>query len=166
MVKFSMRYFDSIACGLSCVLVAGAGFAQAPAATGRPVAVQAAAPAFREIDDPHSGVRWLVVKDMEHPGGPGRLVPLAAGRHPDVPLDLPFHAPKLAAAAPVIRAGDRIVVEEHTDVVDAVLEAVALGPAVEQGPLNARLRIGGRVVRVVALAPGRARLFSKGEARP
>jgi hypothetical protein len=69
-------------------------------------------------------------------------------------------------AVPVIRAGDRIVVEEHTDVVDAVLEAVALGPAVEQGPLDVRLRIGGRVVRVVALAPGRARLFSKGEARP
>jgi hypothetical protein len=99
---------------------------------------------------------------MEHPGGPGRLVPLGAGRH----ADLPLHTAKLAMAVPVIRAGDRIVVEEHTDVVDAVLEAVALGPAVEQGPLDVRLRIGGRVVRVVALAPGRARLFSKGEARP
>jgi hypothetical protein len=164
MVKFFMRYFVPISCGLYCVLVAGAGFAQAPAAP-RPTAVPASAqvPAFREIDDPHSGARWLVVRDMEHPGGPGRLVPLGAGqRHGNLPLN----APKLAAAAPVIRAGDRIVVEEHTDVVDAVLEAVALGPAVEQGPLEARLRIGGRVVRVVALAPGRARLTAKGEARP
>jgi hypothetical protein len=164
MVKSSMRYFDSIACGL-CVLAAGAGFAQAPAATVRPAAGQAAAggPAFHEIDDPHSGARWLVVRDAEHPGGPGRLIPLGAGhRH----ADLPLHAAKVAMAAPVIRAGDRIVVEEHTDVVDAVLEALALGPAVEQGALNARLRIGGRVVRVVALAPGRARLAAKVEARP
>jgi hypothetical protein len=163
-VKFFMRYLVPISCGLYCVLVAGAGFGQAPAATPGPKSgpVAAQAPAFREIDDPHSGARWLVVKDMEHPGGPGRLVPLGAGVH----ADLPHNAPKLAVAAPVIRAGDRIVVEEHTDVVDAVLEAVALGPALEQGPLDARLRIGGRVVRVVALAPGRARLTAKGEARP
>jgi hypothetical protein len=107
-----------------------------------------------------------VVKDIEHPGGPGRLVPLEAGRHADAPLrGTNFTAPKLAGSAPVIRAGDRIVVEEHTDVVDAVLEAVALGPAVEQGPLDARLRIGGRVVRVVALAPGRARLTAQGETK-
>lgn len=164
-----MRYFVPLSCGLYWVLLAGAGFAQAPAATAGPAAVQvpAEAPAFREIDDPHSGMRWLVVRDAEHPGGPGRVVPLGAGERGDLPLRAPkLRAAKLAAAAPVIRAGDRIVVEEHTDVVDAALEAVALGPAVEQGALNVRLKIGGRVVRVVAVAPGRARLAAKGEARP
>ncbi len=161
-----MRYLDSISVrvvlrsggGRRCGSLSAGGDRQAGCSSGD----CGWGSAFREIDDPHSGARWLVVKDIEHPGGPGRLVPLGAGWHAEVLL----HAPKLAVAAPVIRAGDRIVVEEHTDVVDAVLEAVALGPAVEQGPLDARLRIGGRVVRVVALATGRARLFSKGEARP
>jgi hypothetical protein len=67
--------------------------------------------------------------------------------------------------APVIRAGDLIVVEEHTEVVDAVLEAVALGPAAEHGTLHARLRIGGRVVQATAVAPGRAQLAAR-EAKP
>ena len=28
----------------------------------------------REIDDPHSGDRWLLVRDASHPGGPGLLL--------------------------------------------------------------------------------------------
>jgi type IV secretory pathway VirB3-like protein len=70
------------------------------------------------------------------------------------------------AVVPVIHAGDRIVVEEHTQVIDAVFEAVSLQPAIEQGAFRARLRIGGRVVRVIALAPGRARVAAETEARP
>ena len=29
---------------------------------------------IREIDDPHSGDRWLLLRDPNRPGGPGRLV--------------------------------------------------------------------------------------------
>src|ERR1035437_3168930 len=28
----------------------------------------------REIDDPQNGARWLLVRNKEHPGGPGRLI--------------------------------------------------------------------------------------------
>src|ERR1039458_10642181 len=28
----------------------------------------------REIDDPHTGHSWLLVRNDRHPGGPGRLV--------------------------------------------------------------------------------------------
>ena len=42
------------------------------------------------------------------------------------------------------------MVEEHTAVVDARLEAVALGPAAKGGEFRARLKIGGKVVRVIA----------------
>jgi flagella basal body P-ring formation protein FlgA len=58
----------------------------------------------------------------------------------------------------IIRGGDRLVVEQNTAVIEARLEAVALGPARRGATFQARLKIGGKVVRVVALAPGRAEL--------
>jgi hypothetical protein len=153
-----MNTRSAILYGFAWVLAAGCVPAQAPAAAGK----AAADAALREIDDPHSGARWLLSKDAEHPGGPGRLVQLGK----DEQAGSAGKRPRPAPAAPVIRAGDRIVVEEHTDVVDAAFEAVALGPAVERRRLHARLKIGGRVVRVIALGPGRARLATAEEARP
>jgi hypothetical protein len=114
----------------------------------------------REIDDPHTGGRWLLTRNPLHPAGPGRLVLAREMRiavlRPGVPLVEPPH--------PVIHAGDRLVVEENTAVVEARLEAVALGPAMAGSPLDVRLKIGGKVVRAVALGPGRAAFLA--EARP
>ena len=153
-----MRYPRRIGWGFGWTLLVGvAVLAQAPAAVSKP----AGASAVREIDDPHAGIRWLLIKDAEHPGGPGRLVPLGDGEFEKRTL---ARSAELVAAQ-VIRAGDRIAVEEHTDRVDAVLEAVALGSAVEQGWFEARLRIGGRVVRVVAIRAGHARLPSNAEVK-
>jgi hypothetical protein len=127
--------------------------------------VSAQAPVIREIDDPHTGARWLLMRNPIHPGGPGRLVLLAngdpsgGGRAAGVELQ-PVNL------RPVIRAGERLVVEEHTQVVEARLEAVALNPAAAGSVLNARLKMGGKVVRAVALAPGRAVLQPHVEARP
>ncbi len=153
-----MRYLRRIGWGLCWALPAGlAVLAQAPA-----VGKQAGTPAVREIDDPHSGIRWVLVKDAEHPAGPGRLVPVGVGEYGMRKLT----GSEDVVALPVIHVGDRIVVEEHTERVDAVLEAVALGPAVEQGWFRARLRIGGRVVRVVAVRAGHAMLAANAEAKP
>jgi hypothetical protein len=124
---------------------------------------------YREIDDPHTGDRWLLTRNHEFPGGPGRLVRVAAysGAAGD---SRPSGAPRQiaeqtgVAALPVIRTGDRLIVEEHTAVVDAALEARALRPAALGAVFEARLAMGGRVVRVVALGPGRAAL--EPEARP
>jgi hypothetical protein len=146
--------------GFTCVFLAGAALAQVPMATVRLDApVEGPGSAMREIVDPHSGTRWLLVKDEKHPGGPGRLLQPGRDGHAVSGVSRP-------AAAPIIHAGDRIVVEEHTDVVDAVLEATALGVAAERGEFQARLRVGGRVVRVTAIAPGRAGLAAGSEARP
>jgi hypothetical protein len=154
-----MRYLKGIGWGLCWALLAGlAVLAQPPAVMEKPAGIAA----VREIDDPHSGTRWVLVKDAEHPGGPGRLVPVGSGGQGWLGL----RESARAVAMPMIHAGDRILVEEHTEKVDAVLEAVALGPAVEQGSLHARLRIGGRVVRVVAVGAGRARLSADAEAKP
>jgi flagella basal body P-ring formation protein FlgA len=66
---------------------------------------------------------------------------------------------------PVIRAGDRLVVEENTAVIEARLEAVALGPAALGSSFDVRLKLGGKVARAVALAPGRAAFQAHAEVR-
>jgi hypothetical protein len=113
----------------------------------------------REIDDQPTGNRWLLERDPARPAGPGRLV-LAGGRSNRAagePTAMKDNAP-----VPVIRPGDRIIVEQHTPILDARLEAVALNPAFTGSPLAVRLVIGGRVVRALALGPGRARLAPEG----
>ena len=139
------------------------------------VSNRVAPPAFspqvlREIDDPSNGNRWLLVRDGSPPGGPGRLllasssasVRLAAAprKRPSAqspPLSAPaFAAPTLAA--PVIHPGDALIVEETTPLVEARLTATALGVAPVGALFTARLEIGGKVVRVRALSPGRASL--------
>ncbi len=111
---------------------------------------------LREIDDPFTGNLWLLLRDPDRPAGPARLV--LAGqrtsfqeRKGNGPLP---SAP--VAEEPVIHAGDALLVEEHTPVADTRLEAVALGSAVKGACLRARLKIGGRVVKVEAVSPGHA----------
>jgi hypothetical protein len=125
-----------------------------------PVPASISGEIVREIDDPHTGTRWLLMRDLSHPGGPGRLVPAANPRSEARPNE-----PVAEPVRPVIRAGDRLVVEEDTAVVSSRLEAVALGPATIGSSFDARLKIGGRVVRVLALATGRAAFKPEGEAR-
>jgi hypothetical protein len=116
----------------------------------------------RVVDDPATGDRWVLERDAQHPGGPGRMVLVAQGlvfpgrerafvAHPD-------SGREAATAAALIHAGDHLIVEEHTRLLDAVLEAIALGSAKEGGTFRVRLSIGGQVLRAVAVAPGRALL--------
>jgi len=148
-------------------------------------AMPAGGEVVREIDDPHSGARWLLMRDSVHPGGPGRMVLAFSPRgqalgsagnevgneirgdaRTEFRRDSGQPLAGSAPAQPVIRAGDRLTVEENTAVVEARLEAVALNPAAVGSGLNARLAIGGRVVRVVAVAAGRAALQAETASRP
>ena len=101
----------------------------------------------QEIDDPSTGIRWVLSPDGIRPGGPGRWTRMGA------PGAGTLRAPHRAL---VIRAGDLLIVEEHTAVADARLEAVALASAPSGAEFRARLKIGGKVVDAVALGPGRA----------
>ncbi len=137
---------------------------------------------LREIVDPNNGYRWLLVRQNTLPGGPGRLVLMAGHRESGVQLQQAqsigtqlraqsssqpdLQSSLSAPALPVIRSGDRLTVEEHTAHVDAVLEARALGAAAAGAVLEARLTIGGSVVRVVALGPGRASMQPETGVRP
>jgi len=106
---------------------------------------------IREIDDPRNGDRWLLVRDDSHPGGPGLLLLASAAQ-----IKNRQASPQPAAEPPIIRAGDRVIVEENTAVAEARLEAVALNPAWPGSLFSVRLTMGGRVLRVLAAGPGRA----------
>jgi hypothetical protein len=139
--------------------------------------------ALRTIDDPPTGHRWLLMRDAEHPGGPGKLV-LSTEAPPSVGASgvvsgaggsmalrptLSTSAKALVsggAAQPQIRSGDRLLVEEHSQVADVQLMAVALGPAMIGSVFKARLEIGGKVVSVVAVGPGRASFAAGTETHP
>ncbi|MGC9157977.1 MAG: hypothetical protein ACP5FH_03215 [Terracidiphilus sp.] len=143
---------------------------RAGAAAGMRIEV-AAAPAqgrvVREIDDPATGERWLLLRNERNPGGPEQLVLAGVGAGgADAAHARAKSLSQVPRALPVIRTGDRLIVEEHTPVVDAELEALALGTATRGAALNVRLRIGGRVVRAVALGPGRAELAPEAEVWP
>jgi hypothetical protein len=130
-----------------------------------------AAQVLREIDDPHTGDRWLLMRGPGQPGGPGRLVLAASGvelRRSEAASGSPsaFGRPGPAQDLPVIHTGDRLIVEENTPLVQSRLQAVALGPALPGSHLKLRLAIGGAVVEAVALGPGRAAFAPQTRVRP
>lgn len=144
--------------------------ATAQSAAPAPLAPAPAMEVVRVIDDHATGVRWLLLRDPSHPGGPGRMV-----RSTEFQGNAPGNSIAAAAAQggtslapaavhPLIRMGDRLIVEEHSAVADANLEGVALTAANLGSPLEVRLRIGGRTLRALATGPGRATL--EPEVRP
>jgi hypothetical protein len=132
---------------------------------------------LREIDDLHTGDRWLLMRNDQNPGGPGRMVLVTADRRP-IAMSAQQGAGQVGAghteaghaeeavAPPIIRSGDRLIIEKHTAVVDAVLEARAVTPAALGATFDVRLTIGGKVVRAVALGSGRAAFQTLTGARP
>ena len=127
--------------------------------------------ATREIADRATGIKWLLVKDNSHPGGPGRLVAVDEAHAESVqPIarrgEVAVSETLLPPLRPILRGGDSIVIEEDSPVVHLRLAGVALEPACAGQSLEARLEAGGRTVRVVALGPGRARLAAIPGAKP
>jgi hypothetical protein len=148
-----MRTLQKIQWGMVLLLMLGAA-----------AAAQKQARATRVLVDPWTGARWLLAVNPAHPGGPGVLV--ADGSPAS---SVPTAQPAIVAPPPaVIRAGDRLTVEESTPVLTARYSAVALVPAALGDTFLARLTVGAAPVRVVALGPGRARLAAAviPEARP
>ena len=119
-----------------------------------------------EIDDPHSGVRWQLMRDPSHPGGPGVLTQmLGKGIGNGIrEKQGPFRQ------SMVIRAGDRVVIDEDSSVAVIHLEGVAIRSASIGSDILVRLIPGGSLFHAVVLGPGRASLaFVQGlppEAQP
>jgi hypothetical protein len=121
---------------------------------------------LREIEDPSTGNIWQLVRDQNRPAGPGRLVLARQGTQTHREISRGPVQPLPNGERPIIHTGDALILEEHTAVIDARLEAVALQPAVRGALFRARLKISGKVTRVVAISPGRASFAEENEARP
>ena len=116
---------------------------------------------LREINDRHSGIRWFIFRNPQNPAGPA----LIASENENPPTDTESVTRDMAPSS-VIRAGDHVVLEEHTTAAESYLDAIALGSAAVGVTLDVRLKIGGKVMRAVAIAPGRALLAPLREERP
>jgi hypothetical protein len=117
----------------------------------------------RELNDPVTGDRWLLLRDFANPGGPGRWVLSSRGASS---AGVRNSGIVTGALLPVIRPGDRLIVEQDSALIHARLEAVALGSAMPGAVVNVRLQIGGKVFRAVALGPGRAALEPEAGVEP
>jgi len=121
---------------------------------------------LREIDDPALGRRWLLYRDTRHPEGPGRLIAVGAPTLDGLHTGSRAQPHSIPASQPVIRIGDRVVLEEHSPIVDARLEAIALAPALQGSALKVRLVLGGKIVEAIAIAPGRVALTPQQGSQP
>lgn len=118
----------------------------------------------KEIFDPGTSVHWFLVRNPDHPGGPGKLV-MADSRDPVL---APWNGGSLSAVASrpiVIRANDSVLLEEHTPSVDLCLEALALGPAIAGQTFLVRLKTGGHIARAIAVAHGHAAFAPQAETK-
>jgi hypothetical protein len=155
---------------LALVFMEGTSAQSASNSAAAPEATQVAptspvpdAKVLRELDDPATGNLWLVMRDPNHPAGPGRLV--LAERRTD--CEETHCVPKQPVPElPIIHTGDAVTVEEHTIVLDIRLQAVALEPSLQGASFKARLKIGGKVARVMAIAPGHAVFLPESEVKP
>ena len=114
--------------------------------------------AFRSMHDPHTGLTWVVETDPKHAGGPGRMI-LAEG-------DLRAGGDGSLPDRILIHAGQKVIVEQHTPLLDAAFEALALNPALAGSGLKVRLRATGKVMSAYAISKGKAVLLPSTEARP
>ncbi len=160
--------------GACCAQTPGSNAAAVPetmramAATPRPT-LESDGPdhlVLRQIADPSTGDLWLLRRDQSRPAGPGRLVLARQGMNTQRAISGGPAQPWSVGDLLVIHTGDALMVEEHTAVVDARLDAVALEPAAKGAEFKARLKIGGKAVRVIAVSPGHASFAPNSEVAP
>lgn len=115
--------------------------------------------AVRVIEDPASHRRWLIEQNLERPDWPARVIQVPQGLSCWNDTRRSDQAEKrngLDRSKRVVQAGETLRIVEESPVFRADLEAVALKNGGRGDWISARLRIGGKVVRAIVAAPGRA----------
>lgn len=123
---------------------------------------------IRSFEDASTHQSWTVVRDKKQPAAPARLWgPTILRGAGCASAEESREALLQTASRLIIHAGDSLIVDEHTAIVDARLEATALNAAAGGERLKIRLKIGNRIVEAVAIEPGRAEMVpAMREARP
>jgi hypothetical protein len=125
--------------------------------------------ALREVADLGTHQHWLLIQDLTRATGPALFMKqpqhsacafLTLGK-----MNFGSALGARVRSIPVIHAGDRIILCEHTILSDAELEATALEAAAVGESLRVRIKFGGLTVRAIAAAPGRATLVPEASER-
>lgn len=114
--------------------------------------------AVRLIDDPGTRRRWLLVQQFTRPEAPAMLLPIADGQLCSM-LFVAESEWRLPNAnhnrlVPIIRPGDSVLLSEDSPTTEARLEAIAIESAGPGQALTVRLKLGGHLLRAIAVAPG------------
>jgi hypothetical protein len=99
---------------------------------------------LRAFEDPSTHLRWVLLKDLDHPAAP-RILSQAHGTTSIGP-----------ARAPAIRSGDLVIITQHTPVADGWMQGTALQDAGVAEVLRVRLKSNAHILTVIADGPGRA----------
>jgi hypothetical protein len=121
---------------------------------------------IRSIEDRGTHQHWILLQNLNRPAAPALLLQgaqgLPCGRFRIEKSGSRSKSDARSFQPPVIRAGDYLIVSEHSSELDADLEATALKSAVIGNSLTVRLKAGGRTLSVIATGPGRATFLQKG----
>jgi len=112
---------------------------------------------IRRIVDPFTGTKWVLTRDLLGRGGPGRL---------SKETRTPVATSSRAALPVVIRTGDRLAVEDRFPNGRGEFDAIALDRATEGSQFRVRLNVNGKIIRVMAVGPGRATIAREAEVAP
>ena len=118
--------------------------------------------AVRVVEDHSSHRQWLVERNLERPGWPGRVVPLRqqllCGDEASLRRNSTGKRMAGGASDMVIRAGEALIIVEDTKAAHAELTAIAVSNGRRGDEISARLRSSGKLVKAIAAGPGRAAL--------
>jgi hypothetical protein len=120
--------------------------------------------ALQIMNDPGTGRRWLLVEQLDRPEAPALLMLMpdnhACSKLPIADSEWRYPSAHRALPVPVISPGDSIILSEASPVSDGRLEAIALERAATGQELTVRLKLGGHLLRAVAIGSGRATLLA------
>lgn len=150
------------------VLVVAPLFEKAAAADGdRGAPAAAAGQLFRSVDDPALNTRWLLLRNPEHPGAPGRMVEAHSGSTSSAPLPGTGHgaakwqpASSQGKAKEAVLAGEEILLVSESPGSQLALYGRALSAGRAGDAIEVRLDVFQTKVHARLVAPGRAEMLA------
>ena len=127
---------------------------------------QAAWRVLRSFDDPGTAQQWFLLRDPSQPARPAKLIVVVHHRsdRTDRVSGRRSHSVTEGSGSdlPLVRAGDKIVLSEHSPGVESRFEATALSTASLGHVVSVRVDVWGRVLQAVVTGDARAEIQAEG----